>query len=613
MKIAVLVKHISSSYACNFWKFTRFTRPSNFFCSFTGSYHSVLSSQNDDIFSLNKEITSYFKNGDTNSAQKVFDKMSHRNVVTWNCMISGFARNRMINEARRMFEVMPAKNLVSWTAMLSGYIACGNLDDARNVFDRLPDGMKTRVCWDIMLNGYIKFRRIDEARDLFDSSNERNVGLWNRMLSGYVQMGCVDEAYDLFLSMPERDLTSWTNMITCYAKAGMMKEAKTMFDRVPYEKDATAWTAMIRGFMQNGMADDALKLFHEMPNRDVVAWNCVISGLVQNGRFPEALDLYERMPKRNIVSSNSILYGFVQGGDMISAHNFFNNIMTYKDVASWNTLISGHQTEEALFLFSELLGRGFNPDQTTYTTVASICGTLALHIWGKAVHLRTIKTSYANDTLVSSSLISMYSKCGLVDDAQTLFDILEKRDTVTWNTVIVAQAYHGSADKALKLYSSMIQSHHEPNHVTFLAILTACAHSGLVEEGERYFTSMENDWNVVPQAEHYSCMVDLFGRSGRIYEAYDLVKKLPVNFPSYAWETLLNYCKLHGNSELGELVAERILSINPSNAEMNVLLSNIYAAKGLWDESENVRTSMKQRDSKKEVGCSWVELGGVNL
>ncbi|KAL9239488.1 hypothetical protein vseg_013803 [Gypsophila vaccaria] len=533
--------------------------------------------------------------------------MSDRNVVTWNCMISGFARNYMISDARRVFEAMPARNLVSWTAMLSGYIACGNMEDARKFFDSVPEGMKTRVCWDVMLNGYIKFGRIREARELFDLSNVRDVGLCNRMLGGYVRMGCVEEAYDLFLSMPERDLVSWTNMISCYARAGMMKEAKKMFDSVPFEKDATAWTVMVRGFMQNGMADEALKLFHEMPNRDVVAWNCVISGLVQNGRFSEALDLYGRMPKRNIISSNSILYGYVQGGDMINARNFFDNIMDCKDVASWNTLISGYQTEEALFLFSEMLRHGLKPDQTTYSTVASICGTLALHDWGKAVHLRTIKTSHASDTSVSSSLISMYSKCGLIDDAQTLFEILEKRDTVTWNTIIGAQAYHGSAEKALKLYSSMIQSGHEPDRVTFLSILTACAHSGLVEEGKRYFKSMEDDWNVVPQAEHYSCMVDLFGRSGLLNEAYDLVKRLPVNFPSYAWETLLNYCKLHGNSELGDLVSERILRIDPSNAEMNVLLSNIYAAKGLWDESENIRTTMKQCDSRKEIAYSWVE------
>ncbi|XP_021734042.1 pentatricopeptide repeat-containing protein At4g02750-like [Chenopodium quinoa] len=536
--------------------------------------------------------------------------MPQRNVVTWNCMISGFGRNHMINEARRMFDAMPAKNVVSWTAMLSGYTGRAKLEEARILFDQIPDKLKTHVCWDVVLNGYIKNGRIVEARELIDQCYNRNVGICNRMLSGYVQMGCVEEAYELFLSMPERDLASWTSMLTCYAKAGLMNEAKALFDDIPFEKDAQAWTAMIRGYMQNGMVDEGLKLFQAMPNKDIVAWNCMISGFVENGRLKEALDLYGRMPKKNIISSNSILYGFVLEGDMINAQNFFENIMTQRDTASWNTVISGIQTEEALYLFSEMKRREFRPDQTTYITIVSVCGSLALHGWGKALHLQTIKTSYVHDVLVSSSLISMYSKCGLINDAATLFRSIDYRDTVTWNTMIVAQAYHGSVGQALELHSSMIQSGCKPNHVTFLALLTACAHQGLVKEGQIYFKSMESEWHITPRPDHYACMVDLFGRSGMLYEAYELVEQMPLDSPSYAWETLLNYCKLHGNFELGEIVSLKILKTSPPNAEMNVLLSNIYAAKGLWDESENIRTAMKQQDLKKEVGCSWVELGG---
>jgi len=525
-------------------------------------------------------------------------------------MISGFARNHMIDQARETFDVMPVKNLVSWTAMLSGYIGCGKLDEARKLFEQMPGGMKNHVCWDIMLNGYIKMGRIIEAKELFDQSHDRNLGLYNRMLNGYVQMGYVDEAYELFSSMPVHDVASWTSMMTCYAREGLMNKAKTMLDSMPSEKDAVALTAIIRGYIQNGAVDEAFKLFVGMPNRDVVAWNCMIHGFVKNGRLQEAMDLYERMPRRNITSSNLILYGFVQEGNMVSARSFLENVMNHKDITSWNTVISGYQTEEALFLFSQMLRDGLKPDQTTYTTLASICGALAWHCWGELIHLRTIKSGYVNDTLVSSSLISMYSKCGLMYNAEALFVSTEKRDTVAWNTIIVAQAYHGSAGRALEHYSAMIQAGCQPNHVTFLALLTACAHCGLVEEGKKYFKSMVNEWNISPLPEHYACMVDLFGRSGMLYEAYELVKQFPVVLPSYAWETLLNCCKLHGNFELGEIVSQKILGTNPSNAEMNVLLSNIYAAKGSWDESANVRTGMKHNNIKKEVGCSWVEVGG---
>ncbi|KMT10757.1 hypothetical protein BVRB_5g114150 [Beta vulgaris subsp. vulgaris] len=609
MEVPALTKHISNGYFFKLRNCVFLARRNGIFRSLGSS--SLDSSRNHDTFSWNTKITSYFKSGDIDSARKLFDEMPQRNLVTWNCMISGFCKNHMFSEARYMFDVMPTKNVVSWTAMLSGYIGFAMMEEARNLFDEIPQELKTHVCWDIMLKGYIKSGRIAEARELFDQCCHRNLGLYNRMLGGYVKMGCVEEAYELFSKMPEHDLTSWTNILTCYTKAGLLDEAKIMFDGIPFEKDAQAWTAMIHGYMQNGMVDEGLKLFHAMPNQDMVACNCVIAGLVENGRLKEAVELYGRMPKRDIMSSNSLLYGLVLKGDMINAQKFFKNIMTRKDTASWNTLISGFQTEEALLLFTQMLRHEFRPDQTTYVTIVSICGSLALHGWGKAIHLQTIKRSYVRDVSVSSSLISMYSKCGLINDAYLLFESMEYRDTVTWNTMIVAQAYHGSAGNALELYSSMIQSGYKPNRITFLALLTACAHSGLVKEGRKYFKSMENEWHITPQPEHYACMIDLFGRSGMLYEAFELVKHLTLDVPSYAWETLLNYCKLHGNFELGEIVSQKILSNHPRKAEMNVLVSNIFAAKGSWNDSENIRTAMKQGNVKKEVGCSWVELRGL--
>ncbi|GMH01368.1 hypothetical protein Nepgr_003207 [Nepenthes gracilis] len=177
--------------------------------------------------------------------------------------------------------------------------------------------------------------------------------------------------------------------------------------------------------------------------------------------------------------------------------------------------------------------------------------------------------------------------------------------------MIVAHAYHGSVGNALNLFSSMIQAACKPNHATFLAILTACAHWGKVEEGRRYIGSMVKDWNIVPEPEHYACMVDLLGRSGLLYEAHELVLELPADFSAYIWETLLNCCKMHGNLELGQLVAQKVLANDASNAEMNVLLSNVYAAKELWDKAASIRTMMKHCDAIKEVAFSWIELGGT--
>ncbi|GAB4860805.1 hypothetical protein Ancab_035968 [Ancistrocladus abbreviatus] len=578
---------------------------------FHGTASAMTSKFHDDTFTWNIKITSCFKRGEVEPARKLFEEMPQRNVVSWNCMISGLARNHLIAEARKVFDVMPGKNSVSWTAMLSGYIGCGNLEEARSLFDRIPGELKNGVCWDVMLNGYVRNGRVEDARELLDEAPWPSVSLCNRMLSGYVQMGRVEEAYELFKSMPRHDVASWTTMITCFAKMGLMEMARNMFEDMPFQKDVTCWTAMIQGFMQNGMVEEASSLFYTMPHRDIVAWNCMISGLVQDGKLKEALDLYEKMPRQDIVSSNSILCGFVREGDMISARNFFENVMPHRDVTSWNTLISGYETEEVFLLYAQLLRHRFRPDQATYASMISVCGALALQGCGKAIHLCVIKSGYASDAKVVSSLISMYSKCGQIIDAAFLFESMEKHDAVSWNAMILAQAYHGTAKKALELLFLMIQAACKPNHVTFLAILTVCAHWGLVEEGLRYFRSMVQAWNIVPRPEHYACMVDLLGRSGLLYEAYELVKELPVEIPAYPWETLLNCSKIHGNYVLGELVGQKILCVRPSNAEMNVLLSNIYAAKGLWAEAASVRTTLKHLNAKKDAGCSWIELGGA--
>ncbi|KAA8515755.1 hypothetical protein F0562_018634 [Nyssa sinensis] len=563
--------------------------------------------------------------------------MTHKNVVTWNCMISGYVRNQRIRDAREVFDAMPIKNVVSWTAMLSGYAKCGKLEEARSLFDAIHD--RNVVCWNSMISGYTRNGRISEARELFDEMPVKNsvswaiiiegcfchgfvseaeklfdqapvrsVTLYNTMLAGYVDMGYFEDSHELFMRMPQRDVASWTSMITCFSRARQMESARGLFEEMP-EKDVVAWTAIIRGYLHNNQIEEARKLFNEMPHRDIVAWNSIIGGYVQNGRLEDALELFMKMPQRDTVSWNSILQGYVQQDDIINARTFFDQ-MPRKDETTWNTMISGYQCEEALVLYTQMLQTGFKPDQGTFTSVISICGMLAVNGWGRAMHLRVIKVGFEDDVIVISSLISMYSKCGSVDDATLVFERMITRDTIAWNAMIVAQTYHGSAVEALKLFPSMIQAGFEPDHMTFLGLLTACAHSGLVDEGWKYFKSMEKHWNLIPKPEHFSCMVDLLGRSGLLAEAYELVKQLPVDLPAYTWEALLSSCRVHENFELGEVVAEKLLRFQPTNVGMYVLLSNIYAARGMWKDAEYIRAILKHHRLKKELACSWIEMNG---
>ncbi|PIN05486.1 hypothetical protein CDL12_21975 [Handroanthus impetiginosus] len=585
---------------------------------------------------LSLEITNYFKKRDVKRACKLFDEMPQKNVVTWNCMISGYVKNGMIIEAREIFDLMPIRNVVSWTAMLSGYAKNGRLDEARGLFDLVED--KNVACWNSMISGYLSCGKIEEARALFDEMPVKNDVSWAMMIEGYFRYGVLNEAeslfreassksvllcnavlagygetgqiyksYDLFMRMGKRDVVSWTCMIKCFMRVGDVDRARILFEEMP-EKDAVAWTVMIKGYLDHGRIESGRELFERMPRKDVVAWNSMLTGFIHSGKLEDALDLFRRMPERNVVSWNIMLWVYLQQDDIIAARKFFEE-MPYKDETSWNTLISGYQTEEALVLFVQMLSDGFKPDQGTLTGMTSICGILAIHSWGKAMHVFIIKIGYENDSMVMSLLISMYSRCGFMDDASLVFKMMQNHDTAAWNAMIVARAHHCSAKEALDLFHCMSRAGCRPDHVTFLVLLTACAHSGLVSEGWRCLELMET-WNLTPKPEHYATMVDLLGRSGLLAEAFELVNQLPLDLPVYACETLLSACSIHENYKLSDLIADKILAYQPCDVGMCVLQSNIYSARGMWRDAARIRAKLKENGLKKELGCSWIDING---
>lgn len=586
------------------------------------------------LFHWNSKITSYFKKRDVKSARKLFEEMPQKNAVTWNCMISGFIKNGMIREARELFDSMPVKNVVSWTAMLSGYAKNGNLKEAKELFDLVE--RKNVECWNSMISGYVSCGRIEEARALFDAMPVTNDVSWVTMIEAYFKYGAVDEAEslfieassksvllcnamlagysdtrhsdrscDLFVRMSNRDVVSWTCMIKCFLRVGEVDRARRFFDQMP-EKDTVAWTVMIKGYLDHKNIESAQDLFDKMPHKDNIAWNSMIAGFIQNGKLENAHDLFMTMPKRNTVSWNLILLGYIQQADITTAHKFFEGIPT-KDETSWNTLISGYQSEEALILYVQMLSDGFKPGQGTLTAVISVCGVLALQGWGRAMHVFVVKTGYENDSMVMSSLISMYSRCGFINDASRAFEPMETHDTAVWNAMIVAKAQHSSAKQALNVFHCMTRGGSQPDHVTFLVLLSACAHSGLVNEGLECFKLMEK-WNLTPKAEHLACMIDLLGRSGLIAEAFALANQFPVDLPAYAWEALLTACSIHENYELSDLIAEKILGFQSCDVGMCVLQSNIYSARGMWKEAEHTRARIKQNQLIKEQGCSWIDV-----
>ncbi|XP_057841438.2 pentatricopeptide repeat-containing protein At4g02750 [Cryptomeria japonica] len=591
------------------------------------------------VVSENMKITRYAKDGKIEDARQVFEKMTKRSVVSWNAMITGYACSGKIKDARQLFDEMPERDVVSWNSMVSGYVRNESLENARQLFDKMPE--RDVVSWDCMISGYARGGRMEEAYQLFNSMPEKNVITWNAMLVGYAQIGRIEDAQHLFDKMPERDSASWNMMIAAYAQGGRMLEARRLFDEMQEKntvswnlmitgyaqrgqmsdarelfdkmpvRDVVTWTAMVTGYAQNGNISDARRLFDKMPERNIISWNAMIAGYAQNGRMEDASHLFSSMPNRNVSSWNAMIAGFAQNGQIENARRLFDK-MGSRDSLSWTVMIAGYSQndhcEEALKMFSQMKHSGFKPVESTFTCVLSACANLAALEQGKQLHGISIKTGFEPGVFVGNAIVTMYCKCGSIDDAHCLFEIMPKRDVVSWNAIIAGYAQHGYGKEALQFFEQMQHMGIKPNRITLIGVLSACSHAGLVNKGEHYFHSMTKDHGIAATVEHYACMVDLLGRAGHLVEAEDFVNNMPIEPNGRVWGALLGASRIHGNIELGQRAAENIFELEPHNAGIHVLLFNMYVAAGRWNDATNLRLTMKQRGLKKEPGCSWIEI-----
>lgn len=543
------------------------------------------------------------------------DYSANSTVARTNWLITKLGKEGRIGEARRVFEEMPDRDVVSWTAVITGYIKCGMIEEARKLFDRI-DAKKNVVTWTALVSGYVRLSRIKEARSLFDAMPVKNVISWNTMIEGYVRKGWVDQAFDLFERMPERNVVSWNTMITALMQCRRVDEAWELFDQMP-ERDVISWTGMVAGLSKNGRIDEARLVFDRMPDRNVVSWNAIITGYAQNMQLDEALELFEKMPERDLPSWNTMIAGFIQNGKLERAVDLFHK-MPNKNVVSWTAMISGHvqdgQSEEALKIFSEMqTAENVKPNEGTFVSVLGACSNLAGLCEGQQIHQIISKTVYQEIADVVSALLNMYSKCGELNMARKIFDdgSISHRDVVSWNGMIAAYAHHGRGHEAISLFNEMQALRFRADNVTYIALLSACSHAGLVDEGLKYFEGLVRDGSIKLREDHYTCLVDLYGRAGRLQEAFDFIKQLEAKPSASVWAALLAGCNVHGNTDLGKLTAEKLLETEPENAGTFLLLSNIYASTGKWREAAKVRLKMKDKGLKKQPGCSWIEVGNA--
>eukprot|EP01018_Ginkgo_biloba_P007317 Gb_00862 [translate_table: standard] len=616
-----------------------------------------------DVFVSSALIDMYIKCGSTEDAQKVFDKMFERSLYSWSAMIAGYARNGQGEEALNLFLHMKETDTKSDQFIFSSVIrACASLVALEEGKQVHADIVKTGFESDIfvgsaLIDTYAKCGSIEDARKVFDKLLKPNVVSWTAMIVGYAQNGNEEAALRLFCEMqwagmglnqitlasvisvcaglavlePGKQVHACviktafgsnvfvaSGLLDMYANSGIITEARKVFDRIT-KRDDVSWNAMIAGYSHHGHGEEALKLFQQMRQTgmkpDQFTFASLLRSCAQLAALEQGKQVHVHMIKTgyepNIFAGSALVDMYVKCGDIEDACKLFCS-MPKRDVVSWTAMVAGYcqqgNDEEALKLFGHMLCAGMKPNQFTFSSVLSACASLAALEQGRQIYAHIIKSNFVSEVSVENALVTMYSKCGNIEDARRVFDAMSNRNLISWNAMIAGCAQHGNGKEALQLFERMQQVTIKPNNVTFIGVLSACSHRGLVDEGWHYFESMKRDHGITAGMEHYACMVDILGRAGHLGEVEDLINKMPFKPSALIWRTLLAACRIHGNLELGEHVAKTLLELEPQDSATYVLLSNMYAASGRWDDVAKVREMMKAVRVKKERGCSWIEL-----
>ncbi|KAF8412354.1 hypothetical protein HHK36_000316 [Tetracentron sinense] len=354
-----------------------------------------------------------------------------------------------------------------------------------------------------------------------------------------------------------------------------------------FHKDRFIQNSTINMYASCGLLNYALNLFDEMSKRDVVSWNSMIIGYLRSGNLDLAMGLFMRMKKRNVITWNSIITGFVHGGRPKEALDLFHDMQIMGD-------------ENA------------RPDKRTIASVLSACACLGALDHGKWVHSYLKRNGLECDLVISTTLVDMYGKCGDVERAVEVFKEMPNKDILAWTAMISVFSLHGLGKEAFDILEEMEVEGMKPNHVTFVGLLSACAHAGLVEKGRWCFETMRRVYSIEPQVHHYACMVDILGRAGLFEEAEGVIRSMPMEPDVFVWGALLGGCQMHGNVELGEKVGSYLIELEPLNHAFYMILCDIYAKANRFHDVKRIRASMKEKGIKKKVpGSSMIEVDGI--
>ncbi|KAK4279412.1 hypothetical protein QN277_011198 [Acacia crassicarpa] len=537
---------------------------------------------------------------------------------------------------------------------LSDLHKCSNLEHVKQIHAQI---LKADLHQDLyvapkLIAAFSLSRQILSAVNVFNQIPEPNVHCYNALIRAHAQNSQPSHAFAVFFEMQRCEMCpdnftypyllkacigqSWlpviqmihshiektglysdifvpNALIDSYSKCGPcgLTAALNLFTSME-EKDIVTWNSMIGGLTKAGELEKAYKLFDEMPVRDMVSWNTMLDGYTKKGDMDKAFKLFEKMPERNIISWSTMVWGYCKAGDIDMARIMFDKSPA-KNIILWTTLISGYAerglVREASTLYEQMEETRLKPDDATMISILAACAESGIMCLGEKIHASINRSRYKCSTKVSNALIDMYAKCGCLEAAFDVFNGIGKKDVVSWNAMLQGLAVHGHGKKALELFSRMIHEEFEPDKFTLVGLLCACSHAGLVEEGRKYFYSMEKVYGIVPEIEHYGCMMDLLGRGGHLKEAFALLHSMPMEPNAKILGTLLGACRMHNAADLARAVSVHLLKLEPSDVGNYSLLSNIYAQAGDWTSVADVRMQMKRHTGgQKPSGASSIEL-----
>ena len=542
-----------------------------------------------------KFIKEACNSGDLQRARHMFDQIPQPDLRTWTILISAYTNNGFPKESIKLYNLVRAQEIIpDRLVLLSAAKACATLGDIVNAKEVHDDAIRFGFHSDTLLGNalidmYAKCKRVEDARRVFDGMLVKDVISWTSLSSCYVTYGLPRQGLEEFREMMLNGVRP--NVVTVSSILPACSELKTLNSgreihgfvvKNEMGENLFVCSALVSMYASCLRIRHARLVFDNMSRRDVVLWNVILTAYFSNKECEKGLELFYQMRnedvKLNDASWNAVICGCVQNG----------------------------KTEQALEMLGQMQDLGFKPNQITITSVLPACTSLESLRTGKEIHGYIYRHLFIKDLTTTTALVFMYAKCGDLELSLRVFNMMPKKDTVAWNTIIIANSMHGKGEEALLLFEKMLDSGAKPNSVTFTGVLSGCSHSQLVDKGLLIFDSMSRDYSTEPDVDHYSCMVDVLSRAGRLEQAYEFIRRMPIEPTAAAWGALLSACRVHRNMELAKIAAKKLFEIEPHNPGNYVLLSNIFSTANLWEEASEIRKLMSDRGIIKEPGCSWV-------